>query len=150
MRRRLRGAYGSAPALQLRKLPGGTAELDLLLQGLRLVHADLFTGTGQSQIGIISTLASAKRISQTHAADLEGASQLFNNVYASLRLCVGAVGQNAGDFSTAVVQFIVENNDAADESQLIAMLDGEREKIMAVFDAIYPPQHTFNGPSTGQ
>ena len=149
MRRRLRDAYGSAPALQLRKLPGGTAELDLLLQGLRLVHADLFTGTGQSQIGIISTLASAKRISQTHAADLERASQLFNNVYASLRLCVGAVGQNAGDFSTAVVQFIVENNDAADEPQLIAMLDGEREKIMAVFDAIYPPQHTFNGPSSG-
>jgi glutamate-ammonia-ligase adenylyltransferase len=150
MRRRLREAYGSAPALQLRRLPGGTAELDLLLQGLRFVNADLFTGTGQSQIDIISKLASAKRISQTHAADLEGASQLFNDVYASLRLCVGAVGQNAGDFSTAVVQFIVENNDAADEAQLIAMLDGEREKIMAVFDAIYPPQHTFNGPSTNQ
>ena len=87
MRRRLRDTYGSAPVLQLRKLPGGMAELDLMVQGLRLVHADLFTGTGQDQIEIISTLARHERISQTDAANLESASLLFSNVYASLRLC---------------------------------------------------------------
>ncbi|MGB2262877.1 MAG: hypothetical protein ACPH92_04030, partial [Candidatus Puniceispirillaceae bacterium] len=147
MRRRLRGAYGSAPALQLRKLPGGMAELDLLVQGLRLVHADLFTGTGQDQIEIISTLARHERISQTDAANLESASQLFSNVYASLRLCVGAVGQNADDFNAAVVRFIAQNNDAADEPQLVAMLDGERETVVAVFEATFPLQNGSDGPS---
>jgi glutamate-ammonia-ligase adenylyltransferase len=147
MRRRLRDAYGSAPALQLRKLPGGMAELDLLVQGLRLVHADLFTGTGQDQIEIISTLARHERISQTDAANLESASQLFSNVYASLRLCVGAVGQNADDFNAAVVRFIAQNNDAADEPQLVAMLDGERETVVAVFEATFPLQNGSDGPS---
>ena len=64
MRQRLREVYGSAPALQLRKLPGGMAELDLLVQGLRLINADLFTGTGQDQIEIISKLARHERVSQ--------------------------------------------------------------------------------------
>jgi glutamate-ammonia-ligase adenylyltransferase len=147
MRQRLRDAYGSAPALQLRKLPGGMAELDLLVQGLRLAHADLFIGTGQDQIEIISALARHKRISQTDAANLESASQLFSNVYASLRLCVGAVGQNADDFNAAVVRFIAQNNDAADEPQLVAMLDGERETVVAVFETTFPLQNGSDGPS---
>jgi glutamate-ammonia-ligase adenylyltransferase len=147
MRRRLRDTFGSAPALQLRKLRGGMAKLDLLVQGLRLVHADLFTGTGQDQIEIISTLARHERISQTDAANLESASQLFSNVYAGLRLCVGAVGQNADDFNAAVVRFIAQNNDAADEPQLVAMLDGERETVVAVFEATFPLQNGSDGPS---
>ena len=123
------------------------AELDLLVQGLRLVHADLFTGTGQDQIEIISTLARHERISQTDAANLESASLLFSNVYASLRLCVGAVGQNADDFNAAVVRFIAHNNNAADEPQLVAMLDGERETVVAVFEATFPLQNGSDGPS---
>ncbi len=147
MRRRLRDAYGSATALQLRKLPGGMAELDLLVQGLRLVNADLFAGTGQDQIEIISKLARHERISQTDATNLESASRLFSNVYASLRLCVGAVGQNADDFNAAVVRFITQNNDAADEPQLVTMLDGERETVVAVFEATFPLQTGSDGPS---
>ncbi len=148
MRRRLREAYGSAPALQLRKLPGGMAELDLLVQGLRLIHADLFAGAGQGQIEIISTLACYERISQTDAANLERASQLFSNVYASLRLCVGAVGQNAADFNTAVVQFIAHNNNVTDESQLVAMLECERETVVSVFEVTFPTWIKSDGSSS--
>ncbi len=67
MRDRLRDNYGDAPALQLRKLPGGLAELDLLIQGLRLVHSDHFTGTGQSPFDIITTLQTADELSAEDA-----------------------------------------------------------------------------------
>ncbi len=145
MWQRLRATYESAPALKLRKLPGGTTELDLLIQGLRLAHTDLFNGTGQGQIEIISALATHGRISQSCAADLESASKLFSNVYASMRLCIGEVGQNAGDFSDAIIRFIVESNDAADEQQLVSMLAGEREKVVAAFDTVFPSKHAING-----
>ena len=141
MRRRLRDTYGSAPALQLRKLPGGMAELDLLIQGLRLVHADVFTKTGQGQIEIISTLACHERICQVDAANLESVSRLFSNVYSSLHLCVGAVRQNADEFNVAVVRFIVQNNDAIDEPHLVAMLNAERRTVEAIFEAVFMTQY---------
>ncbi len=150
MRQRLRDTYGNARALQLRKLPGGMAELDLLLQGLRLVHADLFRTTGEGQVQIISKLARHGRISQTDAASLESTSQLFSNVYASLRLCVGAVGRDADDFNTAVVQFIAQNNGAANETQLVAMLDRKREAVVCIFESTFFLQDELDRPPGNQ
>ena len=55
MRGRIRAGYGEAPAWQVRRRAGGIAELDLLVQGLRLVHADLFSGGGQTAADILET-----------------------------------------------------------------------------------------------
>ena len=138
MRDRLRDNYGDAPSLQLRKLPGGLAELDLLIQGLRLVHADRFVGTGQSPFEIITTLQTANELSAEDANELETASLLFANVQNNLRLCLGNVSQNTESFSPAVLRFLMETNDVAEEAQLIATLDTLRQKVQALFDRIFP------------
>ena len=138
MRMRLRKTYGEAPALQLRKLPGGLAELDLLVQGLRQIHAGCFVSTGQTPLAIIDTLLAEQRLNPHHGAALITASLLFSDIHNNLRLCLGSVSQNAEKFSPAVIRFLVENSDVADEAHLIAALAAERENVTLLFDSIFP------------
>ncbi|MEL0025042.1 MAG: hypothetical protein VW934_12365, partial [Alphaproteobacteria bacterium] len=103
-------------------------------------HADHFTGTGQSPFEIITTLQTADELSAEDANELETASLLFANVQNNLRLCLGNVGQNTESFSPAVLRFLVETNDVAEEAQLIAALDTSRQKVQVLFDRIFPPK----------
>ena len=87
---RFRDSYGSAPAWQLRRQPGGIREMDLLLQGLRLQHASLFEGAGTTPENILTTLETAGQISADTVAELRAAQQLFESLHQALRLVRGS------------------------------------------------------------
>ena len=73
---RFRDSYGSAPAWQLRRQPGGIREMDLLLQGLRLQHANLFEGAGTTPEHILTTVETSGQIAADTVAELRAAHQL--------------------------------------------------------------------------
>lgn len=139
MRGRLRKTYGNAPPLQLRKMPGGLAELDLLVQGLRIVHADCFANSAQSPLAIIGQLLDAKRITIKQAAELTAASLIFSNLHNNLRLCVGSIEQSGSNIPPAVSRFLAEASNSADEAQLLGALEDERDNVSRLFESLFPP-----------
>ena len=136
---RFRDNYGSAPAWQLRRQPGGIREMDLLLQGLRLQHADLFNSTGTPPRDILEKLQSAERLSTDQAETLREASQLFESLHQALRLVRGSNNDIDEAMSDAAMQFILTSCDCPDIATLNSRLDGHRGQVMHAFESLMPP-----------
>ena len=139
MRRRMRASYGDAPDWQLRKRPGGIGEIDLLVQGLRLVHADLFNGSAEAAPAIIDKLATAGRLPAQDAEQLAAASQLFTDLHHALRLVVGSSTQRPDSLATAARQFVLDACESPDLANLTGRLDSARADVESLFDRLMQP-----------
>ncbi len=123
MRSRLRAGYGDAPAWQIRRRAGGMAELDLLVQGLRLTHADLFIRGGQTAEEVLDKLAEAGRITLDQAKDLAAAQTLYTELHHALRLVLGTSSHHPDRLAAAARQFVLAACDSPDQAQLNSRLD---------------------------
>lgn len=137
MRDRLRTTYQNASALQLRRQPGGLGELDLLVQGLRLQHAALFDGSGQNAVTIIERLRDAEVLAATDASDLLQAVTLFSRLHHYLRLCLGSANRMPDELPDAVWRFLLRQLDMPDADYLLAELGNARQRVDAIFDAVF-------------
>ena len=138
MRQRLRASYGDAPDWQLRKRPGGIGEIDLLVQGLRLVHADLFSGTGDNAADIIGRLQDNGRLSSQDGDDLAEADQLFSDLHHALRLVVGSSAQGPDTLAAVAKQFVLDACDSPDLANLTGRLNAARAAVNSLFDRLMP------------
>ena len=138
MRQRLRATYGAAPEWQLRKQPGGIAELDLLVQGLRLVHSALIPDPAMPPGEILTRLASAGVLTDEEAATLETAHGMFGNLHHALRLVMGTAGQQSETLAQPAIQLILASCDCPDIASLNGQLTGLRSEVEQVFDRLFP------------
>ena len=139
MRGRLRAGYGDAPAWQVRRRSGGIAELDLLVQGLRLIHSDLFNGAGQGADEVLQTLGGAGRITPDAAEQLAAAGRLYTKLHHALRLVLGTSSQHADDLAASVRQFVLAACDSPDREDLDARLDLHLQAVESLFEHLMPP-----------
>ena len=138
MRRRLRASYGTAPEWQLRKQPGGIAELDLLVQGLRLVHAASLPDPAMTPDKILSRLADIGLLADADAATLDRAQTMFTDLHHALRLVMGTAGQQADSLAVPAIQFILTSCDCPDVASLTGQLAGLRREVEQIFDRLFP------------
>ena len=136
---RFRDSYGSAPAWQLRRQPGGIREMDLLLQGLRLQHANLFEGAGTTPEHILTTLETSGQIAADTVAELRAAQQLFESLHQALRLVRGNSDDTGTALPDAAMRFILTACDCPDTATLDARLEGYRGKVMSALESLFPP-----------
>ncbi|MGC6496338.1 MAG: bifunctional [glutamine synthetase] adenylyltransferase/[glutamine synthetase]-adenylyl-L-tyrosine phosphorylase [Candidatus Puniceispirillaceae bacterium] len=136
---RFRDSYGNAPAWQLRRQPGGIREMDLLLQGLRLQHASLFTGADTAPDRIMTTLETAGQISTDRAAALREAQQLFESLHQAMRLVRGSSDDIGTALPDAAMRFILAACDCPDTATLDARLEGYRGQVMSALESLFPP-----------
>ena len=139
MRRRLRASYGDAPEWQLRKQPGGIGELDLLIQGLRLLNADLFPVPASAPTALLDTLVAAGRLAADDAADLTAADELFADLQQALRLVVGTSALAPDALSPAAEKFVLDSCDSPDTAALRGRISAQRAGTEALFDRLVPP-----------
>ena len=142
MRRRLRASYGDAPEWQLRKQPGGIGELDLLIQGLRLLNADLFAAPATAPTALLDALVAAGRLAADDAADLAAADELFADLQQALRLVVGTSGLAPDALSPAAGKFVLDCCDSPDQAALRGRITALRTRTEALFDRLVPPPST--------
>ena len=140
MRQRMRASYGDAPDWQLRKRPGGIGEIDLLVQGMRLVHADLFddAGTGEPAAAILGRLRDAGRLAAQDAEQLAAAGRLFADLHHALRLVIGSSAQRPETLAAAARQFVLAACDSPDPDHLTGQLAAARADVEALFDRLMP------------
>ena len=136
---RFRDNYTDAPAWQLRQKPGGIRELDLLVQGLRLQHADLFSHTADPPEAILDTLHAAARMPDELAHALKDAAQLFEALHQALRLIRGTSSDSDDQLSIAAKKFVLTSCDCPDEVTLNTSLEGHRSTVMTALDRLMPP-----------
>ena len=139
MRRRLRANYGDAPEWQLRKQPGGISELDLLIQGLRLLNADLFPELAMAPATLLDRMVTAGRVTIEDAADLAAAQDLFADLQQALRLVVGSSVVAPEALSSAAAGFVLDSCDSPDSETLRARIAAHRARVETLFDRLVPP-----------
>ena len=139
MRRRLRASYGDADEWQLRKQPGGISELDLLVQALRFLHADLFGNSAFGAPAILRRLVEAGRLAPEDAEALGAADSLYADLHHALRLVVGSSATDPKALSAAARRFICDACDSPDIETLQGRITAHRAEVEALFDRLLPP-----------
>jgi glutamate-ammonia-ligase adenylyltransferase len=136
---RFRANYTDAADWQLRQKPGGIRELDLLIQALRLQHADLFSHTADTPEAILDKLHAAARLPDELAHALREAAQLFEAVHQALRLIRGTSNDSDDRLSIAAKKFVLTSCDSPDEVTLNTSLEGHRNAVMTALSQLMPP-----------
>ena len=103
---------------QLRQLPGGLNDADLLIQAWRLQHGTFFNGSGQSAQNILETLQTEKIIDSYTYDQLLEASKFLNEIHHSICLTVGPSAPLENTLPLALSNFILARMDIADQPQL--------------------------------
>jgi glutamate-ammonia-ligase adenylyltransferase len=118
----------------LRARYGGLFELDLLIQGMRLQHGDLFEQTGQSIPAILVQLKTSGKINANHAEHLQDADRLFSEIHQCLRLTFGNSASAPDLLPPPLRQFILARMDLADEQQLTLLLETTLETVLFILN----------------
>jgi len=126
----------------LRARDGGLVELDLLIQGMRLQHGDLFNQTGQSIAAILAQLKASGNINANHAEALQDADRLFSEIHQCLRLTFGNAALVPDQLPSPLQQFMLARMDLADEQQLTLQLETTLETVFAILT-----QYLANDPA---
>jgi len=138
MRRRLRASYGDADEWQLRKHPGGIGELDLLIQALRLLNADLFSNAAWPADAVLERLVEAGRLAPEDAEALGAAENLYADLHHALRFVVGTSATDPQALSAAARQFICTACDSPDFETLRGRIDAHKRQVEVLFDQLFP------------
>jgi len=139
MRRRLRASHGDANEWQLRKRRGGISELDLLVQALRLLNADLFGNRALPTDSILERLVEAGRITHDDAEALVAAENLYADLHHALRFVVGTSATDPQALSAAARQFICAACDSPDLETLQGHISAHLKQVELLFDRLFPP-----------
>ena len=139
MLRRLRAHYGDAPEWQLRKQPGGIGELDLLVQALRLQHADLFGNQALGADTVLRQLAEAGRLPLDEAEALAAADRLYADLHHAMRLLLGTSAQDPQALPLPTRHFICGACDSPDIETLRGRLAAHQRQVERLFDKLFPP-----------
>ena len=126
----------------LRARDGGLVELDLLIQGMRLQHGDLFDQTGQSIAAILAQLEISGKINANHAEALQDADRLLSEIHQCLRLTFGNAALVPDQMPSPLQQFMLARMDLADEQQLTLQLETTLETVFAILT-----QYLANDPA---
>jgi len=126
----------------LRARDGGLVELDLLIQGMRLQHGDLFDQTGQSIAAILAQLEISGKINANHAEALQDADRLLSEIHQCLRLTFGNAALVPDQLPLPLQQFMLTRMDLADEQQLTLQLETTLETVFAILT-----QYLANDPA---
>ena len=126
----------------LRARDGGLVELDLLIQGMRLQHGDLFDQTGQSIAAILAQLEISGKINANHAEALQDADRLLSEIHQCLRLTFGNAALVPDQLPSPLQQFMLARMDLADEQQLTLQLETTLETVFAILT-----QYLANDPA---
>jgi glutamate-ammonia-ligase adenylyltransferase len=126
----------------LRARDGGLVELDLLIQGMRLQHGDLFDQSGQSIAAILAKLEISGKINANHAEALQDADRLLSEIHQCLRLTFGNAALVPDQLPSPLQQFMLARMDLADEQQLTLQLETTLETVFAILT-----QYLANDPA---
>ena len=118
----------------LRARDGGLVELDLLMQGMRLQHGDLFEQTGQPISAILTQLKTSGKINANNAEALQDADQLFSEIHQCLRLTFGNAASVPDQLPPPLQQFMLGRMDLADEQQLTLLLETTLETVSTILN----------------
>ena len=131
---RIRKVRKAKSKWHLRARDGGLVELDLLIQGMRLQHGDLFEQTGQPISAILAQLKTSGKINANHADDLQDADRLFSEIHQCLRLTFGNAATVPDQLPPPLQQFMLARMDLADEQQLTLLLETTLETVFAILN----------------
>jgi glutamine synthetase adenylyltransferase len=118
----------------LRARDGGLVEIDLLIQGMRLQHGNLFDQTGQSIAAVLSQLKTSGKINANHAELLQDADRLFSEIHQCLRLTFGNAAAVPDQLPPPLQRFMLSRMDLADEQQLTLLLETTLETVSAILN----------------
>ena len=118
----------------MRARDGGLIEIDLLIQGMRLQHGNLFDQTGQSIAAVLSQLKTSGKINANHAESLQDADQLFNEIHQCLRLTFGNAASLPDQLPPPLQQFMLDRMDLADEQQLTLLMETTLESVSKILN----------------
>ena len=126
---RMHSARKAKSNWHLRALDGGLTDLDLLVQGLRLLHGDLFARTGQSHSEILDWLKTNARIDDVMHETLSTTNSLYNELHQCLRLTFGNAAAVPEILPTPLANFILTRMDLADTPQLALLIETSRGNV---------------------
>lgn len=132
MQKRMATQRSSASKWQLRLQAGGLGDLDLLVQGLRLIHGDHFTDCGQTAADILSILDAADLIDKSDATILVNAHMVMGNAQHALRLSMESALVIDDDLPPILGQFLSSWLDIADINHVAVTLDDMRASVREI------------------
>lgn len=132
MQKRMEAGRKDASKWQLRLQAGGLGDLDLLIQGLRLIYGNHFTDSGQAPADILASLAASGLIDNNDAQMLADAHMVMSNTQHALRLSIQSAQTVNDDLPPALGQFLSSWLDTPDIHQLTIKLDEMRASVRAI------------------
>jgi len=108
---------------QLRQIPGGLTDMDLLIQAWRLQNGACFTGSGQPVTTILEQLHTQQLIDDKQFHQLIEAATCFNEIHHSLRLTLGPVTPTSDKLPDILQKFMLTRMDIADVNQFNLLFD---------------------------
>ena len=136
MQTRMAATRKDASKWQLRLQPGGLGDLDLLIQGLRLMYGQHFHDSGLTPAGILTTLADKGLIDSHDAQALADAHMVMGNAQHALRLSTQSAQMVDDDMPAALGQFLSRWLDAPDINQVAIKLDEMRAVVREIMARI--------------
>ena len=132
MQKRMEASRKDASKWQLRLQAGGLGDLDLLIQGLRLIYGNHFTDSGQAPADILASLVTTGQIDNNDAHTLADAHMVMGNAQHALRLSIQSAQTVNDDLPPALGQFLSSWLDTPDINQLMIKLDEMRASVRAI------------------
>lgn len=132
MQKRMASTRKTASKWQLRLQAGGLGDLDLLIQGLRLMHGNHFFNSGETPADILALMAAKDLLDNTDASSLADAHMFMNNVQHALRLSVEKAHMVGDDVPPALGQFLSSWLNIPDIDQVTLKIDDMQASVREI------------------
>lgn len=132
MQKRMASTRKTASKWQLRLQAGGLGDLDLLIQGLRLMHGNHFFNSGETPADILALMAAKDLLDNTDGSSLADAHMFMNNVQHALRLSVEKAHMVGDDVPPALGQFLSSWLNIPDIDQVKLQIDDMQASVREI------------------